>query len=158
MRETAPVHCNSRLDTCNSILAGAPVSTVRPLQPIQNTATRLVFNLPKFSHTTPLLHSLHWVFVAARIQFITLVLAYRAVKETAPSYLQAMVKPYAPARPLRSSAIPALTVLSMSLVSLNMLLVICLEGIHSQFWMISTFCSYIVWKWVPTTLSPRSYI
>ncbi|KAI5091735.1 hypothetical protein C0J45_18941 [Silurus meridionalis] len=42
---------------------------IRPLQMIQNAAARLVFNLPKFSHTTPLLRSLHWLPVAARIRF-----------------------------------------------------------------------------------------
>ncbi|KAM4570246.1 uncharacterized protein PAE49_009455 [Odontesthes bonariensis] len=94
----------SRLDYCNSLLAGAPASAIRPLELVQKAAARLVFNLPKFSHTTPLLRSLHWLPVAARIQFKTLVLAYRAVEGTAPSYLQAMVKPYTPARPLRSVA------------------------------------------------------
>ncbi|XP_075995206.1 uncharacterized protein LOC143009231 [Genypterus blacodes] len=94
----------SRLDYCNSLLAGAPASAIRPLELVQKAAARLVFNLPKFSHTTCLLRSLHWLPVAARIQFKTLVLAYRAVKGTAPSYLQAMVKPYTPGRPLRSAA------------------------------------------------------
>ena len=94
----------SCLDYCNSLYAGAPVSAIRPLELVQKAAARLVFNLPKFSHTTPLLRSLHWLPVAARIQFKTLVLAYRAVIGTAPSYLQVLVKPYTPARPLRSSA------------------------------------------------------
>ncbi|KAK3549855.1 hypothetical protein QTP86_015276, partial [Hemibagrus guttatus] len=43
----------SRLDYCNSLLAGLPLNAIRPLQMIQNAAARLVFNLPKFSHTTP---------------------------------------------------------------------------------------------------------
>ena len=63
-----------------------------------------MFNCPKFTHTTALLRSLHWLPVAARIQFKTLVLAYRAANGTAPSYLQDMVKLYTPARPLRSAA------------------------------------------------------
>ncbi|XP_076012079.1 uncharacterized protein LOC143004811 [Genypterus blacodes] len=94
----------SRLDYCNSLLAGAPASAIRPLELVQKAAARLVFNLPKFSHTTCLLRSLHWLPVAVCIQFKTLVLAYRAVKGTAPSYLQAMVKPYTPGRSLRSAA------------------------------------------------------
>jgi len=44
----------TRLDDCNSLLAGLPASTIKPLQRIQNAAARLVFNLPKFSHVTPL--------------------------------------------------------------------------------------------------------
>jgi len=37
----------------HSLLAVLPASTIKPLQRIQNTAARLVFNLPKFSHVTP---------------------------------------------------------------------------------------------------------
>ncbi|KAK0143403.1 hypothetical protein N1851_018475 [Merluccius polli] len=44
----------SRLDYCNSLLAGLPASAIKPLQRIQNAAARLVFNLPTFSHMTPL--------------------------------------------------------------------------------------------------------
>ncbi|KAK3514057.1 hypothetical protein QTP70_002899 [Hemibagrus guttatus] len=43
----------SRLDYCNSLLAGLPLNAIRPLQMIQNAAARLVFNLPKFSHNHP---------------------------------------------------------------------------------------------------------
>ncbi|KAI5614117.1 hypothetical protein C0J50_3838, partial [Silurus asotus] len=77
----------SRLDYCNSLLAGLPLNAIRPLQMIQNAAARLVFNQPKFSHTTPLLRSLHWLPVAARIRFKTLMLVYKAKNGPAPSYL-----------------------------------------------------------------------
>jgi len=93
----------SRLDYCNSLLAGLPASAIKPLQRIQNAAARLVFNLPKFSHVTPLFRDLHWLPVVARIKFKTMVLAYKAVDGTAPAYLQALVKPHTPARSLRST-------------------------------------------------------
>ncbi len=65
----------SRLDYCNALLAGYPSSIIKPLQMIQNAAARLVFNEPKRAHVTPLFVSLHWLPVAARIQFKTLMVA-----------------------------------------------------------------------------------
>ncbi|XP_064198071.1 uncharacterized protein LOC135258535 [Anguilla rostrata] len=98
-----PSNGSIRLDYCNSLLAGLPASATRPLQLIQNAAARLVFNLPRHSHVTPLLTTLHWLPVIARIKFKTLVLAYQAVKGSAPAYLQKIFKPYMPARSLRSA-------------------------------------------------------
>ena len=41
---------------------------IKPLQRIQNAAAHLVFNLPKFSHVTPLFRDLHWLPVLASHQ------------------------------------------------------------------------------------------
>ncbi|KAI4899623.1 hypothetical protein NFI96_001494 [Prochilodus magdalenae] len=49
----------SRLDYCNSLLAGLPLRAVRPLHLVQSDAAHLIFNLSKFTHVTPLLRSLH---------------------------------------------------------------------------------------------------
>jgi len=54
-----------------------------PLQCIQNAAARLVFNLPKFSHVTPLFRNIHWLLIITCIRFKTLVLACKAVSRTA---------------------------------------------------------------------------
>ncbi|KAI4896499.1 hypothetical protein NFI96_021433, partial [Prochilodus magdalenae] len=94
----------SRLDYCNSLLAGLPLRAIRPLQLVQNTAAHLIFNLPKFTHVTPLLRSLHWLPVVARIKFKTLMLAYKAKNGPAPPYLMAMVKSRAVPRALRASS------------------------------------------------------
>ncbi|KAK3561680.1 hypothetical protein QTP86_012563 [Hemibagrus guttatus] len=89
------------LDDCSS---GLSLNAIRPLQMIQNAAARLVFNLPKFSHTTPLLRSLHWLPVAARIRFKTLMLAYKAKNGPTPSYLKALITPRTAPRSLRSTS------------------------------------------------------
>ena len=61
----------SHLDYCNSLLAGLPPSVTKPLTRIQKSASCLHFNLPIFSHVTPL-RDLHWLPVAAHIQFKTI--------------------------------------------------------------------------------------
>src|SRR4029434_1445328 len=65
---------------------------VKPLQMIQNAAARLVFNQPKRAHVTPLLIDLHWLPVAARIKFKSLMLAYRVLDGSAPTYLNVRVR------------------------------------------------------------------
>jgi len=46
----------SRLDYCNSVLAGLPKqSTLEPLQKVQNCAARLIFNSSHHDHITPCL-------------------------------------------------------------------------------------------------------
>ncbi len=67
----------SRLDYCNALLAGLPGNSIKPLQLIQNTAARLIFNEPKRTHVTPLFISLHWLPIAARFKFKALTFAYR---------------------------------------------------------------------------------
>ncbi len=80
----------SRLDYCNALLAGLPSNTIKPLQMIQNAAARLVFNEPERAYIAPLIISLHWLPVAARIKFKTLLLAYRTA--SAPSYLHSLLR------------------------------------------------------------------
>ncbi len=84
----------SRLDYCNALLAGLPSNTIKPLQMIQNAAARLVFSEPKRAHVTPLFVSLHWLQVAARIQFKTLMLAYRTTTGSAPAYFHSLITIY----------------------------------------------------------------
>ncbi len=94
----------SRLDYCNALLAGLPSNTIKPLQMVQNAAARLVFNEPKRAHVTPLFVSLHWLPVAARIQFKTLMLAYRTTTGSAPTYFHSLLRIYIPSRILRSAS------------------------------------------------------
>src|SRR4029434_3099274 len=66
-------------------------------------AARLVFNQPKRAHVTPLLIDLHWLPVAARIKFKSLMLAYRVLDGSAPTYLNALVRANVTPRMLRPS-------------------------------------------------------
>ncbi len=55
-------------------------------------------------HVTPLFVSLHWLPVAARIKFKTLMIAYRTTTDTAPSYFHSLLQIYIPSRSLRSAS------------------------------------------------------
>ena len=59
----------SRLDYCNSPLAGIPDNKLNMLQRIQDHATRLVLNKSRHASATALLRTLHWLPVKARIQY-----------------------------------------------------------------------------------------
>ncbi len=71
---------------------------------VQNAAARLVFNEPNRAHVTPLFVSLHWLPVAARIQFKTLMLAYRTTTGSAPTNFHSLLRIYIPSRSLRSAS------------------------------------------------------
>ena len=49
----------TKLDYCNSVLAGTPACLQERLQSVLNSAARLVFSARKYDHVTPLLHDLH---------------------------------------------------------------------------------------------------
>ncbi len=55
-------------------------------------------------HVTPLFVSLHWLPVAARIQFKTRMLAYKTTTGSAPTYFHSLLRIYIPSRSLRSAS------------------------------------------------------
>ncbi len=56
------------------------------------------------AQVTPLFISLHWLPVAARIKFKTLMIAYRTTTGSAPAYFHSLLRIYIPSRSLRSAS------------------------------------------------------
>ena len=94
----------SRLDFCNSLLAGTSVSNLTSLQRVQNTLARVVVQKPWFCHITPVLSDLHWLPVRHRISFKIATVTFRVLQSQQPSYLSSLIPRYVPARALRSSS------------------------------------------------------
>ncbi|KAF7246206.1 NIPA-like protein 2 [Varanus komodoensis] len=90
----------SRLDFCNVLYVGLPLKMVWILQLVQNRTARLLTGTGRYAHMTPVLRQLHWLPIEVRAQFKVLVITYKAL---GPGYLKESLRPYMPARPLRSA-------------------------------------------------------
>ena len=101
----------TRLDYCNSLLAGLPDNKLNKLQRIQNHAARIVFRKPRHVSATSLLRALHWLPVKARIQYKIACLCFQCLSHnTMPPYLSDLLYPYQPSRTLCSLDISLLSV------------------------------------------------
>ena len=70
------------LDYCNSLYHNLPKCQITRLQQIQNSLARAVVKAPKFSHTTPILQSLHWLKITEHIENKLLSLTYKVLTTT----------------------------------------------------------------------------
>jgi len=84
---------SSRLYYCNSLLTGVCDSVLRKLRSVQNAAARLITNIHKFDHITPVLRDLHWLPVCQRILLKTAMLVYKCLCGLTPSYLSEFCRP-----------------------------------------------------------------
>ena len=101
----------TRLDYCNSLLAGLPDNKLNKLQRIQNHAARIVLRKPMHVSATSMLKALHWLPVKARIQYKIACLCFQCqCHNTMPSYLSDILHPYLPPRTLCSLDTSLLTI------------------------------------------------
>ena len=100
----------SRLDFCNSLLAGTSVSNLTRLQLVQNTLARVVAQKPRFCRITPVLSDLHWLPVRHRISFKIATITFKVLQFQQPSYQASLIPKYVPTRALRSSSSLAICV------------------------------------------------
>lgn len=91
-----------QLDYGNALMASINEELLTKLQVLQNTATRLVLNLPSRSPSAPSLKALHWFPIRKRIRFKIMCLAHKNMYGNRPSYLAKKINWYLPNRNLRS--------------------------------------------------------
>jgi len=93
----------SRIDYANSLLYGISANLLHKLQVVQNSAAKLILKASRYDRATPLLKSLHWLPVEARVIFKILVITHNCLHDRGPAYLTELLDWYIPQRSLRSS-------------------------------------------------------
>ena len=77
----------------NTVTLNSQVYHSLPLQRVLNDTARVVCGLRPQDHVTDALIELHWLPIAARIEFKLCLLVYNALNGLAPSYIIDMLQP-----------------------------------------------------------------
>ena len=88
----------SKLDYGNSLLFGSKEKDLARLQRLQNRAARIIHQVSRRHHASPLLRSLHWLPIEKRIQFKILLHVFKSLNELSPVYLANSINIYIPPR------------------------------------------------------------
>ena len=103
----------SKLDYCGALLNGMSHKDITRLQRIQYRCARLIFKNPKRTHSSPLLKELHWLPVAHRIQFRTLVHTCKSLNNLSPQYILSLLYVHKPPEYSLNSSVPPLSLVFM---------------------------------------------
>ena len=94
----------SRVDYCNSVLAGLPACQLERIQSVLNSAARIIYGRTPSDHVTDLLRdNLHWLRVPQRITYKLCLLTYKSLLNLMPDYISEFCIRVADSR-LRSSS------------------------------------------------------
>ena len=94
---------NSRVDYCNSLLAGVSDQLISQLQSVLRAAARLVHNKKKYDQISDdIRNKLHWLLIRQRISFELCLLIFRYLRGEAPPYLTEMLSLVSSSDALRS--------------------------------------------------------
>src|ERR1043165_9136891 len=78
----------SRVDYCNSLLAGLPTCQLNRIQSILNSAARVIYGRTPSDHVTDLLRdNLHWLRVPQRITYKLCLITYKSLNDCMPDYI-----------------------------------------------------------------------
>ena len=94
----------SKIDYCNSLLAGVPHQLISKIQTVQNYAARIVLKKNKYESATYILKTLHWLPITKRIEYKLAVTTFNCLNDIAPGYLRDLLTLYVPSRSLRSAS------------------------------------------------------
>ncbi len=88
MLRSSSTPLSPQLDYCNALLIGIPSNSIQKLQHIQNSAARILIRGHKYEQITPILQSLHWLPISARIEYKVSLLTHQCIHGNTPLTLK----------------------------------------------------------------------